>query len=130
MKGIRQLGLAAVVCACFVVGCQQEGGGGSSAGQARTGTDTTGSHKTIPSAARPVEQGGGQSKIIHRMLREGTIYVQDATNNTVVYSGPVRANSNVVVDPEANAIAVNDIQVRSEARLDPAHHYKLYFLQK
>ena len=68
--------------------------------------------------------------LIHRAQRPESVWVQDATTGKVIYSGPVRADSNVVVDPNAGAVAVNDIQVRYAGRLDPSHTYRLYFKER
>jgi hypothetical protein len=68
--------------------------------------------------------------LIHRPLRPGTIYVQDVDTGKLVYSGHVRGDSNVVVDPAANAVTVNDQQVKADRKLDPHHTYRLYFKQQ
>jgi hypothetical protein len=99
-------------------------------------TDATDGGKTasasgsskIPQDARRVSEATG-GRLIHRPLRDGTVYVQDGTTGKLVYSGHVRANSNVVVDAAANALTVNDQQVKSKVKLDPHHTYRLYFQQ-
>jgi hypothetical protein len=107
-------------------GCSNSGGGASKR------DDTTGgsaSAKKVPQDARRVAEATG-GRLIHRPLREGTIYVVDGTNEKVIYSGPVRAGANVVVDPAANAVTVNDQQVKPSVRLETGHTYRLYFMQK
>jgi hypothetical protein len=80
----------------------------------------------VPSDAQRVAQST-HTKLIHRAQRPESVWVKDGTSDKVIYSGPVRADSNVVVDPEADVVAVNDIQVRHEGKLDPNHTYQLYF---
>jgi hypothetical protein len=107
------------------------GGCRNSSGGAGGGSDAGGkvSATRIPEDARRVSESSG-SRLIHRPLREGTIYVQDADTGKLIYSGRVRANSNVVVDPAANAVTVNDQQVKADRKLDPHHTYRLYFRQQ
>jgi len=83
----------------------------------------------VPEDARRVAEATG-SRLIHRTLREGTVYVVDGESNKVLYSGPVRAGANVVVDPAANAITVNDQQVKPSVKLEPRHTYRIYYRQK
>lgn len=122
---IQRLFAAAVLGVCFAAtGCAQSNTGTSGDGQ----VGSTGGSKVPPEARRVSEATG--SRLIHRPLREGTIYVVDGENDKILFKGPVRANSNVVVDPAANAITVNDQQVKSGATLEPRHTYRLYFKQK
>jgi hypothetical protein len=117
--------LAVALAACLAAGgCQNssKGGGGGSDVGGKT------SAKSVPTDARRVADSSG-SRLIHRPLRAGTIYVQDVDTGQLVYSGRVRADSNVVVDPAANAVTVNDQQVKADRKLDPSHKYRLYFKQ-
>ena len=107
-----------------VAGCQNSGSGGASKRGNDRGTFAAG--KTVPQDATRVAQTT-HGKLIHRALRPESVWVEDAATGKVIYSGAVRADSNVVVDPNANAVAVNDIQVRHEGRLNPDHTYRLYF---
>ena len=129
---IQRTAAVTMLAACLaaglsLTGCANSGGGGdgSTAGDGQVGS----SGGKVPRDARRVSEATG-SRLIHRPLREGTIYVTDADSNKVLYSGPVRANANVVVDPAANAITVNDQQVKSGARLETGRTYRLYFLAK
>ena len=137
MKVQRFAAVTMVLAACLAgAGCQGGGGGG---GGASTGSDNAGGGgaRKVPQDARRVAEATG-SRLIHRPLREGTIYVtevQQAGGGSreivrVLHSGPVRAGANVVVDPAANALTVNDQQVKSNAKLEPGKTYRLYFLQK
>ena len=126
---IQQFATIAVLAACVAVGgCQGSNGGGGGT-QARTGSS---GGSRVPQDARRVAEAQNGLRLIHRPLRDGTIYVQDAATGKVIYSGRVRANANVVVDPAADAITVNDQQVKTKDRtkLDPRGTYRLYFVQK
>jgi hypothetical protein len=116
--------MALGVC-LLAAGCQNQGGGGAGGGGVGSGSGAT----KVPQDARRVAEATG-SRIVHRTLREGTVYVQDGQTGKVLYSAPVRSHANIVVDPAANAITVNDQQVKSSAKLEPRRTYRLYFLQK
>jgi hypothetical protein len=123
----RMAAVTVLALALAATGCSNSGGDASKR------DDTTGgsasSSKKLPQDARRVAEATG-GRLIHRPLREGTVYVVDGSNEKVIYSGPVRANSNVVVDPAANAITVNDQQVKPSVRLETGRTYRLYFQQK
>lgn len=122
---IRRIFTAAILGVCVAAaGCAQSNRGTTSDGQ----IGSSGGSK-VPTDARRVSEATG-SRLVHRPLREGTIYVVDGENDRILFKGPVRANSNVVVDPAANAITVNDQQVKPGAKLEPRHTYRLYFRQK
>ena len=116
---------ASLAAALSAGGCQNSRADGTDGGKTAS---ASGSSK-IPADARRVSEATG-TRLIHRPLREGTIYIQDVTTGKTIYHGQVRANSNVVVDPAANAVTVNDQQVKSNPKLDPHHTYRLYFDQK
>ena len=136
---IQRLAVMTIVAACLAAGgCQSNKASGDDGTQARTGS--SGGSK-VPGNARRVAEAGNGARLIHRPLREGTVYVvevqrgenrsgESREKNKVVYSGPVRANANVVVDPGANAVTVNDQQVKANTKLDPRGTYRLYFVQK
>jgi hypothetical protein len=119
----RTLAACALTVALAAAGCQNSGAGG--AGRRDTGSATS-AGKTIPSDARQIDQKT-HARLTQRTQREGTIWIQDATANKVIYSGKVRADANVVVDPRADAVTVNDIQVKNAPHLNPDHTYKLFF---
>ncbi|HEX8911356.1 MAG TPA: hypothetical protein VF796_03275 [Humisphaera sp.] len=85
----------------------------------------------VPSAASKVAGSDGGSRVQWVSDRAGTLYVADATDGRVLWSGPVRQSATVVVDPAAGAITVNDQQVPSSGpdkpRLDAKHGHALYF---
>ena len=120
----RTLIACALAAAFAAAGCEHSGGAG--AGMREGGKGTFAAGKTVPSDAQRVAQSS-HTKLIHRAQRPENVWVEDGTTNKVIYSGAVRADSNVVVDPDANVVAVNDITVKHAGRLDPNHTYRLYF---
>lgn len=125
----RRIAAASIVVAgtlSFVSGCTD---GGGAPGQS-SAPPTTGSGQNavkIPQDARRIAEATG-TRLVHRPLRDGTIYVQDKTSGAVVYSGPVRGYDNVVVDPRADAVTVNDTQVKHAPKLQTGHTYRLFFV--
>jgi hypothetical protein len=120
---IQRVAAIVVLAVCLLTaGCQNEGGGGAGSGSGSGATK-------VPQDARRVAEATG-SRLVHRTLREGTVYVQDGETGKVLYSGPVRSHANVVVDPAASAITVNDQQVKSAGKLQPGRTYRLYFKQR
>ena len=125
----RLLTLVVTAAALGLAGCQNRGGAGAGSGPT-AGSTAPGAGAKLPEYARKVAEAQNGQRIIHRMLRPGTVYVQDADSGAVVYSGRVRADSNVTVDPRANAIAVNDVQVKGDTKLDPTRGYRLFFVNR
>ena len=124
---IQRTAAVTVLAACLVLaGCAGNLGAGANRDDGQAGS--AGAAK-VPQDARRVAEATG-SRLIHRPLREGTVYVVDGESNKVVYTGPVRANANVVVDPAANALTVNDQQVKPKSKLEVGRTYQLYFRQK
>ena len=122
----RMAAVTVLALTLAATGCANSGGGASKR------DDTTGgstSSKKLPQDARRVAEATG-GRLVHRPMREGTVYVVDGDTGKVIYTGPVRAGANVVVDPAANAVTVNDQQVKPSVRLEPRHTYRLYFQQK
>ena len=121
----RRTLIACLLAAAFAAaGCTNPGGSG--AGKREGGKGTFDAGKTVPSDAQRVAQSS-HTKLIHRAQRPESIWVEDGTNGKVIYSGSVRADSNVVVDPQANVVAINDITVKHAGKLNPEHTYRLYF---
>ena len=122
---IQRIAAVTVLTACFVAaGCAGPGGGGANGGDGQAGSASG----NLPDDARRVAES--TTRLIHRPLREGTIWVVDGSTNKVIYTGPVRASSNVVVDPAANALTVNDQQVKPKTKLETGRTYQLYFKQR
>jgi len=126
---IQQLAVVAVFAVSIALagGCQPKKGGSSGGGT--TATPATGSTK-IPDTARRIKESPAGTRLIHHPLRDGTVYVQDVSTGKLAYTGPVTANSTIVVDPNANALTVNDQQVKKDPKLNAQHPYRLYFEPK
>lgn len=103
-------------------GCQRSGRGDAGRGGAGA--------QGVPASAQRVA-GGTSSLLQYNTRRAGTVYVYDATDRRVVWSGPVRDAANVSVDPAGDAITVNDKQVPSSGPdappLNDAHWFEIYF---
>ena len=110
--------------ALSAAGCEHVSGGGGT--KRAGGKEVFAAGKTVPSDATVVSRTNG-GKLIHRAQRPETMWVEDGTTGKVVHSGKVRADANVVVDPDADVVAVNDIAVPHAGKLDPRHSYRLYF---
>ena len=124
---MQRIAAVTVLAACLgAAGCAGNGGGAAKGDDGQVGSA---GQTRVPQDARRVAEATG-SRLIHRPLREGTVYVVDGETNKVLFSGPVRANSNVVVDPAANAVTVNDQQVKPKSKLEPGRTYRLYFRQR
>jgi hypothetical protein len=129
MTTTRPFLLALIIAGTFaLVGCENPGGatrGGGTAARPDTG-EPFAAGKTVPTDARQIDQTTN-GRLIHRAQRAGSVWVEDVTTGKVIYSGMVRADSNVVVDAKADAVAINDQQVRHAPKLDSEHKYRLYF---
>jgi hypothetical protein len=87
----------------------------------------------VPSGAHVMAQG--RDNLMFTTPSAGTVYVYDATSTRVVWSGPARAQANVVVDPAADAVTVNDQQAGANVNpanqrhidLEPSHDYQVWF---
>lgn len=121
------LAVLVATVALGLTGCQNPGGSGGGGASAST---SPGAGLKIPENARKIDEKFSGQRIIQRVQRSGTVYVQETDSGRVAYSGAVRANTTVVVDPKANAIALNDIQVRGDPKLDVTKGYRLYFVGK
>ncbi|MGD0464687.1 MAG: hypothetical protein ABSB74_19555 [Tepidisphaeraceae bacterium] len=56
----------------------------------------------------------------------GRIWVYDATNDRIDYSGPIAMNEAVKVDPNSNSITINGRVVADT--LTPGVHHRIYFV--
>ena len=128
-RTLRLFALTALIAAVSLAlsGCVTPNSGGTQSGS--SSPSSSGQNVKVPSDARRVDATTGTPRPF-RTLRDGTIYVQDKGTGRVVYHGPVRAYDNVVIDPKANAVTVNDQQVVNDPKLDPHHTYLLFFVQK
>lgn len=82
----------------------------------------------IPTAAVKVDEGTDK-RMSYTPDRGGRIYVYDADDDRVVYSGRVIASDRFELDPRSrDGMMVNGRAVgTSDARLSDRHRYRLYF---
>jgi hypothetical protein len=78
----------------------------------------------IPTSASRVDEGNGP-RLTYSPRRDGTLYVYDADDDRVVYSGGVRADDRFSLDP-ADRATVNGRTVLG-TNLNPNHRYRIYF---
>jgi hypothetical protein len=126
---------AAATIALALAGCQTDHGGTTHTDRSTTSTMQAGTAAPagVPAGARVMAQG--RDSLQFTTTGEGTVYVYDATAHRVVWSGPARARANVVVDPAADAVTVNDQQAGTAPNpanqrhidLDPSHDYQVWF---
>jgi hypothetical protein len=127
MMRMRRIAAVTVLAlALAATGCANSDAGGSKRDDSTGGSVSS---KKLPQDARRVAEATG-GRLVHRPLRDGNVFVVDGETEKVIYSGPVRGGANVVVDPAANAVTVNDQQVKPSVALQPRHTYRLYFEQK
>ena len=130
----------ALFASAGLLGCQNDSGGASARARADTSRragaqmETASRPRGVPANARMLGQGSEQVRVT--APTDGTLYVYDATDRRVIWSGPSRAQANVVIDPAADAVTINDQQVSAhidpqrEQRtdLDPSHQYQLWYV--
>jgi hypothetical protein len=78
----------------------------------------------IPTSASRVDEGNGP-RLTYSPRRDGTLYVYDADDDRLVYSGGVRADDRFSLDP-ADRATVNGRTVLG-TNLNPNHRYRIYF---
>jgi hypothetical protein len=145
MKGMacRSALLAGAAAALVVAGCQTDhnssmrtdrsSSSSSSLSAMRAGSSDMAAPRGVPSGAHVMAQG--RDNLMFTTPSAGTVYVYDATSTRVVWSGPARAQANVVVDPAADAVTVNDQQAGANVNpanqrhidLEPSHDYQVWF---
>lgn len=125
-RTVRACVFAAALAASLATGgCRDSGGGG--AGSRRDSGASVAAGKSVPKGAARVKESAQGGRLFYRIQRPGTIWVQDASTREVIFTGQVRAASNIVVDSAADAVTINNQQVRHAPRLNPDHRYRLYF---
>ena len=80
----------------------------------------------IPAAAQTMTSGTGRDMIQARAPHNGKMYVLDDTDNKIIWSGKVRTDDNLVVDPGANVVKLNNDTV-SDAQLNRGHRYVIKY---
>lgn len=131
--------LLAGAAALAVAGCQTDHNSTTthtdrSSGAMRASSSDMAAPSGVPRSARVMAQG--RDNLMFTTPSAGTVYVYDASARRVVWSGPARAQANVVVDPAADAVTVNDQQAGANVNpanqrhtdLDPSHDYQLWFV--
>ena len=113
MRVFAQLAATAVVAAAAVLGVS-----------AGCGPDR---HAAIPADAALAAEGDG--KVTATAKDAGMVYVHDRNDNRLVYSGDVRANDVVTVDPDANRVMVNT-RVVQDKTLRRGHDHRILFDRK
>lgn len=93
-------------------------GSSSSRGDAR-GT------ASIPSRADRVAEGTDQ-RLIYTAPTDGTLYVYDASDRKLLFSGPLYRNEEFLLNPTGNVIDVNGRKAGTY-NLHTDHRYELYF---
>jgi hypothetical protein len=78
----------------------------------------------IPSNATIASSGNDQ--LTYTAASYGRIWVYDVTNDRIDYSGPLRANEAVTVDPKTNTVTING-RVVSDTLVQGAQH-RVYFV--
>lgn len=77
----------------------------------------------VPASA--IVKTQGDQRVVYTSDGEGTIWIAEAGNNNINYSGPVHHGDRVVLDPDANTVTIND---RVVANQGISHHdHKVYF---
>lgn len=127
----------ALLAPASLLGCQNDSGGArADAGRTQRASarvESTARPSSIPAGARLM--GQGSSGLTFVTPGDGTVYLYDATDRRMVWSGPARARANIVVDPAADAVTVNDQQaganidpkLQQQTELDPSHQYQLWY---
>jgi hypothetical protein len=82
----------------------------------------------IPERAHLLREGDGRD-LNFRAAHDGTVYVYDADDQRVVYSGDVRDGERFYLDSQKRRVYVNDQEV-SDRDLARDHRYQVYFEQK
>ena len=81
-------------------------------------------HEVIPASA--ILGSEGEKRLTFTTNGPGMIYVHDQTDNSLVYSGEVDGERQIMVDPERNEITV-DGRLVQEKQLDRGHTHRIYF---
>jgi len=78
----------------------------------------------IPSNATIASSGNDQ--LTYTAPSYGRIWVYDVTNDRIDYSGPLRMNEAVTVDPKSNTVTING-RIVSDTLMQGAQH-RVYFV--
>ncbi|MGN6369534.1 MAG: hypothetical protein ACTHN5_14850 [Phycisphaerae bacterium] len=78
----------------------------------------------IPGRAEPVASATGDAS--YRAAQDGTIYVYDKTWNKLVYTGAVRQDQMIKVEPENSRVLVDGRPVVEQTPLGGADRYDFF----
>src|SRR5688572_32409617 len=78
---------------------------------------------SIPSDADRL--GSGRGEVTATATRDGEAWILDENENKIVWSGNVRQDDRILIDPADNKVKVGGRTV-SERALDRDHHYIVY----
>jgi hypothetical protein len=82
--------------------------------------------RDIPARAQEVRTVSGRDSVTYRPDRNGTLYVWDADENRLIWSGHVDRNQRFTLDPSGNIVSLDGQRVVDRS-MSPQHSYKLYF---
>ncbi len=80
--------------------------------------------RAIPASADIT--ASGNNKLSYTFPRDGMVYVYDKNDDSVLYSGRVLGRDEVLVDPDANQIRINN-RVVHESGVDRGHQVQVRF---
>ncbi|MDB5288787.1 MAG: hypothetical protein JWL69_28 [Phycisphaerales bacterium] len=82
--------------------------------------------RDIPTRAQEVRTVSGRDSVTYRPDRNGTLYVWDADENRLIWSGRIDRNQRFTLDPSGNIVSLDGQRVVDRS-MSPQHSYKLYF---
>lgn len=88
------------------------------------GCTTLERHPDIPATALMAAEG--TERVAYNPSEDGSVYVYDVTAEELIYSGRVKADEIVVVDPATNRITV-DQRLVSEESMDAGNAHRIFF---
>lgn len=88
------------------------------------GCATVERHPVIPAHALMAAEG--DERLAYNPSEDGTVYVYDVTDEKLVYSGDVKQDQIVVVDPGDNRVSVDERTV-SEQDMDAGNVHRIFF---
>lgn len=69
----------------------------------------------------------GTAMVTYTATADGTIWVYDASNDRIDYSGPIQANQSLVINPDTKQITI-DSRVVSDKALNSGAQHRIYFM--
>lgn len=78
----------------------------------------------IPAGARMAMQGDQQ--LVYPAPQDGTVYIYDADDRTLIYSGKVEKGQSITVDPDADTVMI-DTRLVLEKDIHAGNRHRIYF---